>query len=56
MAILEVRDLKFGYTDVELYNSISFDLNLGEHVVLVGPNGSGKSTLFNILMGVLKPT
>ena len=55
MAILEVRDLKFGYTDVELYNSISFDLNLGEHVVLVGPNGSGKSTFMKIIASKLTP-
>ena len=53
MAILEVRDLKFGYTDVELYNSISFDLNLGEHVVLVGPNGCGKSTFMKIIASKL---
>ncbi len=49
MSILEVRNLKFGYTDAELYNSVSFDLNLGEHAVLVGPNGCGKSTFMKII-------
>ena len=49
MSILEVRNLKFGYTDQELYNSVSFDLNLGEHAVLVGPNGCGKSTFMKII-------
>ncbi|MBP5342852.1 ABC-F family ATP-binding cassette domain-containing protein [bacterium] len=53
MAILEVRDLKFGYTDIELYNSISFDLNQGEHAVIVGPNGIGKSTFMKIIAGKL---
>ena len=54
MSILEVRNLKFGYTNDELYNSVSFDLNLGEHAVLVGPNGCGKSTFMKIISGKLR--
>ena len=53
MAILEVRDLEFKYTDTNLYNSVSFDLNLKDHAVIVGPNGCGKSTFMKIIVGKL---
>ncbi len=49
MALLEVNNLKFRYTDKELYNDASFRILPSEHIVLVGPNGSGKSTFLNII-------
>ena len=55
MALLELQDIEFNYSDKELYNSISLKLNPGEHGVIVGVNGSGKSTLFNIITGEIRP-
>lgn len=33
-------------------NTISFDINEGEFVVILGPSGAGKSTLLNIIGGM----
>ena len=55
MALLEVQDIEFNYSDKELYSKASFKLNLGEHAVLVGINGSGKSTLLSLIVGDIRP-
>ena len=49
MALLEVSNLKFRYTDKELYNKVEFRILDGDHIVIVGPNGCGKSTFLNII-------
>jgi ATP-binding cassette, subfamily C, bacterial CydD len=36
-------------------NGLGFQLDPGEHVVLVGPSGAGKSTVLNVLLGFLRP-
>jgi len=55
MPIVEINNIKFKYTDNNLYNNISFTMEKGEHIVLVGPNGSGKSTLMKIIAGKISP-
>lgn len=55
MAVLEVKDLKFSYTDQDIYRSVSFALQLGDHATLVGPNGSGKSTFMKLIAKKLNP-
>lgn len=53
--LLDVRDLKFGYTpDKILFKDISFTLQKGEVVGIIGKNGKGKSTLLNTIAGELK--
>ncbi len=55
MALLEVQNLTYNYSDKELYRKVSFKINPGEHCALVGVNGSGKTTLLNLLVGDLLP-
>ncbi len=50
MALLELQNIYFNYSDKELYQGVSFKLNHGEHAVLVGVNGSGKSTLLSLIV------
>lgn len=39
-----------------LFEGLSFDLALGEHVAIQGTSGCGKSTLLNIMAGLEVPT
>ncbi len=47
--MLEVKDLKFKYTDKDLFNNSSFKMFNNEHIVLLGANGCGKSTFMKII-------
>lgn len=55
MALLELVDIEFNYSDKELYKKVSLKINPGEHCCLVGINGSGKTTLLNLIVGELRP-
>jgi branched-chain amino acid transport system ATP-binding protein len=55
MSMLEVRDLKVKYGNIEALKGISLEIADGEKcIALVGPNGAGKSTFVNALTGLLK--
>jgi putative ABC transport system ATP-binding protein len=41
--------------ELALLESVSFDLNYGEIVVIAGPSGSGKSTVLQIASGLISP-
>ncbi|KAK8893015.1 hypothetical protein M9Y10_030272 [Tritrichomonas musculus] len=45
-----------GTRKVTALNSVSFDVNRGEVIVMIGPNGAGKSTMINCMSGGIKPT
>jgi iron complex transport system ATP-binding protein len=53
--MLHVEHLTFCYRRRETLSDLSFDVNLGEVVVVLGPNGSGKSTLLRCLCQILRP-
>ena len=55
MSLVKVDNLRFNYYDKDLYRDLSFQINQGEHIVLVGQNGSGKTTLFDLLTLKLIP-
>lgn len=55
MALLEVENLRFKYTDTDLFNDVHFRILPKEHIVLVGENGSGKSTFLNLIAKNLIP-
>ena len=54
--MLSVRDLKVGYSGIEVVHGINLDVAEGECVALIGANGAGKSTLLKTISGVLRPT
>jgi len=51
--LLEVKDIKSGYGDVQVLNGVSLHVNEGEIVSIVGANGAGKTTLIRTIMGTL---
>ena len=50
---MKVRDLRVGYTDTAILETISFAIEETGHLSILGPNGSGKSTLAKALCGLL---
>ncbi|MEK7376377.1 MAG: ABC transporter ATP-binding protein, partial [Candidatus Margulisiibacteriota bacterium] len=49
MALLEVKNLTFGYNSKSVLNGISFSVEEGEFVGILGPNGCGKTTLLRAI-------
>lgn len=55
MPLLQVSDLRFGYSATPLFEGVSFRLEAGERAGLVAPNGAGKSTLLRLIAGEIAP-
>jgi ABC-type cobalamin/Fe3+-siderophores transport system ATPase subunit len=53
--MLDVRNVSYGYGDVEAVQDVTVQLGAGQLIALTGPNGSGKSTLLKLLARVLTP-
>jgi ATP-binding cassette ChvD family protein len=53
--VIECRNLRKGFGDRLLIDSLSFALPAGGIVGIIGPNGAGKTTLFRMLAGLEKP-
>lgn len=48
--MIKVTDLSYGFPQKDLYNKICFEIERGDHAVLIGSNGTGKSTLVDMLI------
>ncbi len=51
--MLEIKNIKAGYSNIEILKDISFKVNKGESLTVIGKNGCGKSTLLKVLSGNL---
>jgi len=51
--LLEVRDLRIAYGDIEAVAGVSFHLEKGELVSIIGANGAGKTSILNGIMGLI---
>ena len=45
MALLEIKNIKKSFDDLEVLKNISIEVNEGDVLSIIGPSGSGKSTL-----------
>jgi branched-chain amino acid transport system ATP-binding protein len=53
--LLEVRDLRVSYGQIEAVRGIGFAVDAGQVVALIGSNGAGKTTTLRTLSGLLRP-
>ena len=51
--MLTVDINSFSYSDKEILNNISFQLEKGKHLAILGESGCGKSTLLHLIYGLL---
>lgn len=48
--MITFKDVVFVYPTKDILDNVSFNIDKGDHAVLIGSNGSGKSTLIKLLM------
>jgi ATPase subunit of ABC transporter with duplicated ATPase domains len=53
--ILKIESLEKKLPNGKTVGPLSFEVNLGERLLISGPNGSGKTTLMKTIKGELKP-
>jgi len=51
--LLEVKDLKAGYGEIQVLFGVSIFVTSGSMVTVLGANGAGKSTLVRAIMGMV---
>ncbi len=56
MSLLQVEDLKAGYSGSQVLFGVSLKVDRGEVITLLGRNGMGKSTTIKCLTGILQPS
>jgi ABC-2 type transport system ATP-binding protein len=54
-ALLEARELRKSFSEVEAVKAVSFDVRAQEIFGLLGPNGAGKTTLVRMLIHLILP-
>lgn len=52
--LLEMHDVRGGYTEADILNGVSMRVDNGEIVCIIGANGAGKSTAMKSVFGLVK--
>jgi branched-chain amino acid transport system ATP-binding protein len=55
-ALLELKDVRVTYGNIEAVRGVSLRVERGEVVTLIGANGAGKTTTLKTISGVLPPS
>lgn len=55
MGIVEINDLKFGYSKNLVLDGVNISIEKGDFVCFLGKSGCGKSTLLRLISGLDKP-
>jgi len=53
--LLEVRNIRSGYGEVEIVHNVSFSVQRGKIIAILGSNGAGKTTTLRTVIGDIKP-
>jgi branched-chain amino acid transport system ATP-binding protein len=53
--LLDVKDIRVLYGNIEAVKGMSFHVDRGEIVCLIGANGAGKTTTLRTISGLLRP-
>jgi ABC-type lipoprotein export system ATPase subunit len=53
--MIKVENISFAYKGADVMSFPSFNINQGEHALVLGQSGCGKTTLLHLLAGLIKP-
>lgn len=58
--VIEVKDIKknfmVGKQQIDVLKGITFNVHMGDFLVILGPSGCGKSTLLHVILGLEEPS
>jgi ABC-type Fe3+/spermidine/putrescine transport system ATPase subunit len=54
--LLQAQSLSKSFGDHAVFQAVTFEVHVGQHLALLGPSGCGKSTLLRLLAGLDAPT
>jgi branched-chain amino acid transport system ATP-binding protein len=54
--MLELRDVRVGYGQIEVVHGVDLSVGRGEAIGMIGPNGAGKSSILRSICGLVRPS
>ncbi len=52
--LFKLKNVEYKLANQKILSKISFNINKGNHLLILGPSGSGKTTLLNLMTGLLR--